>query len=77
MSLIHGDAALKSVLESVDSFFKKPISDLSKMTEQEFLDHFKSTTITQINWDEKLSISGLTQMVGLRKTRADAKRIIQ
>jgi len=47
------------------------------MTEQAFLEHFKSTSIQHINWDEKLSVSGLSQIAGLRKTRADAKRIIQ
>ena len=31
----------------------------------------------EINWDEKQTISGLSQIAGLRKTRADAKRVIQ
>jgi len=75
--MVHGESALNKVLESTEAFFKKPISDLSLMTEQAFLDHFKSTSILEINWDERLSISGLSQMAGLRKTRADAKRIIQ
>lgn len=46
------------------------------MSEQAFLNHFKSTSILEINWDEKHTISGLSQIAGLRKTRADAKRVI-
>lgn len=75
--MIHGKASLQQVIESTDALFKRPISDLSLMTEGEFLDHFKSTNIMEIEWDEKLTTSGLVQMSGLRKTRADAKRIIQ
>jgi tyrosyl-tRNA synthetase len=60
VSMIHGDNALQDVKSVSEAFFSFPISVLTKMTEQAFLDHFKHTTIREISWDPRLTVTGLT-----------------
>ena len=77
VGMIHGDDAVAQVLKSTDSFFTRPISDVCKLSESEFLEHFANSEILSVESSDKLTISGLVQQVGLRKTRADVKRLIQ
>ncbi len=76
--MVHGNKALDSVQGSTSAFFSKDIKDLLTLSESEFKDHFKSTETVELSKSEtSLTYSSLMVKCGARKTRGDAKRVIQ
>jgi hypothetical protein len=75
--MVHGDEALQVVLQTTDALFKRPISEVCRLPLSEFISHFSHTKILELPMDQKVTLSGIVSSTGLRKTRADAKRVIQ
>ena len=53
------------------------MSALKDLSEEEFLRQFKETPVHEIEFDGKLTYSGLIVKCQLRKTRKDAMRVVQ
>ena len=78
VEMVHGDKALDSVQGSTSAFFQKDIKELLKLSESEFFEHFKSTEMVTASLAERApTYSSLMVKCGARKTRADARRVVQ
>ena len=77
--MVHGRDALMKVKSSTAAVFSSEIIDLTNLSESEFLEHFKDQQRSYVpskSLESNLNFSGLMALVGARKTRADARRVI-
>lgn len=79
--MVHGSEALNQALGNSHAFFAFDWSESSKMSQSDFEAWFGHTERVVLGKDELLSLdlcSLLThKQVGLRKTKADARRVIE
>jgi tyrosyl-tRNA synthetase len=59
VEMVHGPEALQKVIQSTGAFFKRPISEVVKLSKSEFLENFGDTKVIEIALDDKLTVSGL------------------
>ena len=85
VEMVHGEKALQTVLGSTSAFFSAEMEVVLAMSEAEFAQHFQHTAVVEVSTagdaagDEAkiITYSSLIVQGGLRKTRGDAKRVIQ
>ena len=75
VKMIHGEEASKLVEKSTEAFFDLDRARLCDMSEGEFLQYFAQTAVHKV--EACPTLSGLLVQCGLRKTRAEAKRVIK
>ena len=59
VEMVHGPEALQKVIQSTEAFFKRPISEVVKLSKSEFLENFGDTKVIEVALDDKLTVSGL------------------
>lgn len=76
--IVHGRGALLQVQQSTDAFFNLTDCKVGSLSFVDFQKAFALTEVVHIGDSlDKMTISSLIAKSGLRKTRADAKRVIQ
>ncbi len=73
--MAHGKSALAAVLGQSDAFFTGDIN-LTDMSLEIFEKHFANTSKTKISKSEMRDIASLVVKTGLRKTKADVRRLV-
>lgn len=73
--LIHGNDSVKIAKSNTSSFFQFDFASLENMSLQEFESHFEHTEKSRFNEDVK-DFSSLLTDLKLRKTKADARRVM-
>ena len=59
VEMVHGPEELQKVIQSTEAFFKRPVSEVVKLSKSEFLANFGDTKVIEIALDDKLTVSGL------------------
>ena len=78
-TLVHGEEGLKQAKGNSESFFtlKLTAEQLNKMSLEDFESHFADTTKTEVQMSDLSTLVNLIHQVQIRKTKADARRLIQ
>lgn len=77
--LVHGENALKQALGNTQSFFSLDSDLLFKMSLAELDANFEFTEKKMVKKEEvaSLDVISLVHLLGLRKTKADVRRVME